>query len=114
MKEENTTEDGIKEIKKLGNSYIELFRIKGIKKSADILTKLSYNMLNIALLKMSISFMGFALAIYLGNLFKNYALGFVVVGAVPLLCILLMRIFNKQTLRYFLSTFTRIITKDHD
>ncbi|PKR80010.1 hypothetical protein CW751_12360 [Brumimicrobium salinarum] len=114
MRERNTTKKGIDDAKELANSYFELIKVRGIKKTASVFTKVSYNLLNTILLKMGISFFGFALALYLGSLLESYPLGFLIVGAIPFLAILLMRIFNRQTLQALLNFFTRIMTKDHE
>lgn len=112
MKEKDTTKDGIDEVKHLANSYFELIKIRGVKKTAEVSTRATYGLLNIILVIMSFSFFGFALAIYIGELLESYAIGFLIVGALPLLAILLMRIFNRQTLSCLLNFFTRIMTKD--
>ena len=111
MKENNTTKEGIEEAKKLANSYFELIKLRGVKKVAEVTTRTTYGLLNLILIKMSLSFFGFALAIYVGELLESYPLGFLIVGAFPLVVILLMRIFNRPTLRFFLNFFTRIMTR---
>ncbi|HLV41926.1 MAG TPA: hypothetical protein VKY37_06590 [Brumimicrobium sp.] len=111
MKENNTTKEGIEEVKKLANSYFELVKIRGVKKAAEVSTRATYGLLTLILIKMSLSFFGFALAIYVGELLESYALGFLIIGAVPLLAILVMRIFNRPTLRFFLNFFTHIMTR---
>jgi hypothetical protein len=112
MKENNTTKEGIEEVKHLANSYFELIKVKGVRKTAEIATGATYGLLTVTLIIMCLSFFGFALAIYIGDLLASYALGFLIVGAVPLLSILLMRLLNKQIFNYLLNFFTRIMTKN--
>lgn len=114
MRENNTTKEGIKEAKLLAESYYNLFRVKTVKKSTEVATRATYSVITVILFIISLSFFGFALAIYLGSLFESYSLGFLTVGAIPLLSILLMRIFNKQTIGWLLNFFTRLMTRNHD
>ncbi|RYM34693.1 hypothetical protein ERX46_04785 [Brumimicrobium glaciale] len=111
MRENKTTEEGIDEVKRLLKSTLTLLKIKGIKKITGVLANATYGFLKIILIMTGLSFFGFALAIYLGGLLESYTLGFLIVGALPFLAIILMRIFNKYTLRYLLNGFTRIMTK---
>jgi hypothetical protein len=112
MRENNTTKEGLEEVKRLAKSYIKLIRVRGVKKTAEVSTRATYSLMTLLLIKMSLSFFGFALAIYLGSLLESYPLGFVIVAAIPLLFALFMQIFNKQTFRFLLDFFTRIMTKD--
>ncbi|PWH86946.1 hypothetical protein [Brumimicrobium oceani] len=106
-----TTEEGLQEAKKLLESSWALIKVRGIKKVTAVLANATYGFLKIILMMMGLAFFGFALAIYLGGVLESYALGFLIVGAIPFLAILLMRIFNKHTLHYLLNIFTRIMTK---
>ena len=107
----NITEEGIKEVKDLVESYIELGRIKSVKTASQLLSRATYGLIISILIIMGSSFFGFALAIYIGGLLESYALGFVIVGALPLLIIILIRIFYKGTLGYLLNFFTRAMTR---
>lgn len=111
MREKNITKEGIEEVKKLAESYFDLGRVKTVQKTAQVLSKAAHGLFTIVLILIGFSFFGFALAIYLGSIIGSYALGFVIVGALALLGILLMRIFNKPTMGYLLNFFTRAMTR---
>lgn len=111
MKENKTTEEGINEAKRLLESNLALLKIRSIKKVTGVLANATYGFLRIILIMTGLSFFGFALAIFLGGLLESYTLGFLIVGAIPFLAVLLMRLFNKHTLSYLLNIFTRIMTK---
>lgn len=111
MKENNTTKEGIEEVKKLAESYFYLGRVKAVQKTAQLLSRATNGLVNIILIMMGFAFFCFALAIFLGEILESYALGFVIVGALPFLLILLMRIFNRGTLGYLLNYFTRAMTR---
>jgi len=114
MKEDNPTQKGIEEIKHLANSYIELFKVRSTRKSAEVATGVTYGLLTVILIIMCFSFFGFALALFVGDLLASPALGFFIVGGVPLVTIVLMRIFNKNISSYLLNFFTRIMTKNNE
>lgn len=111
MREKNITEEGMQEIKSLADSYLELGKIKGVKKTSQLLSRASHGLVTVILIMIGLSFFGFALAIYIGGLIESYALGFVIVGALPLLTALLMRVFFKGTIGYLLNFFTRAMTR---
>ncbi|WP_107037625.1 hypothetical protein [Brumimicrobium mesophilum] len=111
MREKNITKEGIQEVKNLAESYFELGRIKSVQKTSQLLSRATHGLLTVILIMIGMSFFGFALAIYLGGVLDSYSLGFLIVGAIPLLTILLMRIFYKGTLGYLLNFFTRAMTR---
>src|SRR5690554_2212230 len=114
MKENNTTQKSNEEVKKLASSYLELFKVKSAKKSAQVATGASYVLLTVILIIMSFTFFGFALAFFIGELLGLIALGFVIVGAIPLVTLLLMRLFNRNITDYLLNFFTRLMTKNDE
>ncbi|RFC53835.1 hypothetical protein [Brumimicrobium aurantiacum] len=114
MKENNTTKEGIDELKKLVTTYIALFRIRSMKKATEVTTRVAYSLLVTILTMIGISFLGLALAIYLGTLLSSYALGFLIVGMIPIIAIILMRVFKISTFRYLLNFFTRLITNKYE
>ncbi|HZH87168.1 MAG TPA: hypothetical protein VFD77_07620 [Brumimicrobium sp.] len=114
MKEDTTTKEGIEEVKRLANSYMELIKVRSVRKTSEVATGATYGLITFILIIMCFSFFGFALAIYIGDLLESQALGFLIVGAVPLLAILIMRLFNKHIFSYLLNFFTRIMTKNNE
>ena len=111
MRRNNKTEEGIEETKRLLKSTLALIKIRGIKKTTEVMANATFRLTKTTLMITGLSFFCFALAIYLGDVLESYSLGFLMVGALPFLVILLMRIFNKQTIRYLRNTFIRIMTE---
>src|SRR5690554_2375141 len=114
MKEDNPTQKSIEEVKKLASSYLELFKVKSAKKSAQVATGASCGLLTVILIIMSFTFFGFALAFFIGELLGSIALGFVIVGAITLFKHLLMHLINRNITDYLLNFFTRLMTKNDE
>lgn len=111
MKENNPIKTGIKKVKKLVNSYVRLIELRSTKKIAEVTSRVTYGLLTLLLIIMGFSFFSFALALYIGKLLSSLALGFLIVGSLPILIILLISIFKRQALRALLNFFTKIMTK---
>lgn len=111
MKIENPIREGVAEIRRIINAYIELIKLKSVKKGAEIGSRITYSVLIIVLIIIGCSFLSIALALYLGQLLGSYPLGFLIVGALPILIMLLMRIFKERAILCLLNFFIKIMTK---
>ncbi len=107
----NPFKGGVEEIKRIINAYFNLIRIRSIKRGAEISSRVTFGLLTIIFILLGSTFFCIALALFIGELMNSYALGFLTVGAVPILAMLLMLIFKEQTYRRLLNFFTKIMTK---
>lgn len=107
----NPIKEGIEEIKNWFNSHIDLLQLQGTKKAVEISAKVSFSLFILIFILLGFSFLSIALALLVGQLLDSYALGFLVIGIIPLLVIGLMVAFKQSTLRLLLDFFTRIFTK---
>lgn len=87
------------------DTQIELIRLKAISKASRIIGKLAVDILKLLLVGISVFFICFALALYLGSLLGSYALGFLVTAGIFILFILLLSLASLQV-----STFIRNTT----
>lgn len=103
--------EGITEVRLLIDSYINLIRLRTHKRGIEIGARITFGLFTIALIIIGFTFLCIALALFLGELFDSYSLGFLIVGAVPILTIILMQIFKKGTHHFLLNFFTKITTR---
>lgn len=99
--------EGIKEVKHLIETYIDLIRLKGKKSLVEVSSRITFGLLSIVLLSIGFTFFCVALALYIGVLLESFALGFLIVGIVPFLLLFLMQVFKKGTNRILLNFFTK-------
>lgn len=114
MKIFNPFKQGIEEIKRWINANIELYKIKGIKKTVEVSSKVTFSLIILLFVLLIFSFLSIALALFIGKLLHSYALGFLIVGSIPLLLVLLLSIFKRSFMLVLLNFFTRIIMKEND
>ena len=107
----NPFKGGIEEIKRIMNAYFNLIQIRSIKRGAEISSRVTFGLLTIIFILLGATFFCIALALFIGKLMGSYALGFLIIGAVPIIAMLVMQAFKKQTYLRLLNFFTNIMTK---
>lgn len=107
----NPIKEGINEIKRWFEANIELIKVKGIRKSVQVVAKLTFSLLIISFIMCGLFFIGISLAFYIGSLLDSTALGFLIVGGFYLLLMAVMMLLRKVIIMSLLNFFTRILTK---
>lgn len=96
------------EIKNYINLQKELLQLTAAEKATTVITLLVVAVAFLFLGSFMFLFLACALAIYLGELFNNYAAGFGITAGVLLLLALLILIFRRQLI---INPIARIMTK---
>lgn len=107
MKERITSE-----VRRIVESYIELVKIRSIKRTSKVLTKIAFIFIAILLILASVPFLGVALALSLGSLLSSNTLGFLLVGGLFFLLLILLFVFRNFVVKILLNFFVRIIIED--
>lgn len=82
----------LKKLKEYVDSQLELVKLRAIARGSRIIASLVIDVSKILLALLVVFFLAMALAFYLGQLFNNYALGFLAAGGVFALIILLINL----------------------
>lgn len=102
---------GFEEIKRWLELQLDLLKVGGTKKAVEIASKVTFSLLTLLFFLLGFSFLSIALSLWIGELLNSYALGFLIVGAIPIVIVLILVIFKKAVFKFLLNFFTRIITK---
>ena len=77
---EKITDSVINKIEDYTNSSIEILKLKAIKKTAFFTSLLEYRLLQITTFLFMLVFISIALSFWLGDIFENIEIGFLIVG----------------------------------
>lgn len=99
----NTNESSLELLLKRSEDYsktsLELLRLQTIEKAADVLSSIVYLFILYILLAISSLIISIGMAILIGSLLSNIALGYFVVGAFYLILSLMIFIFKKAWIK---------------
>lgn len=93
-------------------NYVELTKLKSADKAARIGAKTTIALIHFMLLMIGILFLSVALSIYLSQITHQPFLGFVIVGALYLLGLLIIRIWTKSLYKRFVDFFVKIFFQE--
>lgn len=86
------------------DTQIELIRLKAISKASRIIGKLAVDIFKLLLAGISVLFLSFALALYLGSILGSYALGFLVTAGIFIVLILFLSLASLQVSIFIRNT----------
>lgn len=102
-------------LKEYVDSQVELAKLKAIARGSRIMAALALDISKILLALLVVFFLAMALAFYLGQLFNNYALGFLAAGvAFGLLIVIINLAKSKLELILMDLTIRKILGKWHE
>lgn len=104
----------VERIKEDASNRIELLKVKGIRKSSEILTTLSLVILFAILVLSTFFFCGISLSFYISNLVHSYAVGFLLIGLIPFLILLTLLIFKQKIKTKIRNFFVQLIISKED
>ncbi len=105
----------LNKLKEYVDTQIELVKLRSIARGSRILASLILDVSKILLMLLVVFFFAMALAFYLGQLFNNYALGFLAAGVAFALIIVIINV-AKGKLELFLMDMTirKVLGKWHE
>lgn len=98
MEEQNKIDKLIDNVKEYANTRYELMLLKGTEKASDVISQI-YSMRIIGvMLFLSVLLLSISGAFYLSSFFESQAYGFLIVGGVYLVVVLILIAFRKELL----------------